>query len=538
MRIRRLDRNKLALVGILLISLFLNVFGLWWGMPNYYSGWAADEIVPAQVQNGMAKAFSHGWNDVYPPFHFYLLTLFYSPLFLFQQIHPMPSDDLNTVLIYLGRILSVLMGCGIVLLVYFCGREIYDELPALIAAGLTACIAPFVYYAKTLNVDVPYVFWVIGSLLFFIRILKNHRLRDYLGFAVTAVLAVCTKDQAYGFYVLSPLPILWSRHAFEKRRNGSAHPIATLFNGKNLAALGAGAIVFILIQNLIFNGDGFIAHFQFITGPAKIYENYAHTVAGHAGLAWQSIKQLLFSFGWPSFLLCCAGVGYALLQWKKNRLLLVLLIPAVSYDIFFINVILHDFDRYFLAVGIILTLFGGKIAAAGVRSRSLGKPVSLALLALLGVYSAWYALSVDLAMVHDSRYYAEAWIQKNLPPQASIVLADDRAFLPRDYQWDGQNCVYVPRYISMGKLKSLNPDYLVVNAYLQKRMNAQFYAALKDESSPYAQIFGYRWQSKYLLLDRDDMYKNGKRTIVTNLDKINPDIEIFQRKSLRRSLKK
>lgn len=89
--------------------------------------------------------------------------------------------------------------------------------------------------------------------------------------------------------------------------------------------------------------------------------------------------------------------------------------------------------------------------------------------------------------------------------------------------------------ISMEKLKRLNPDYLVINADLQTRMNSEFYGELRRESSPYARILGYRWRSKYLLLDRDDIYKNGKRMIVTNLDKINPQIEIFQRKPLRRS---
>ncbi|MDP2915407.1 MAG: glycosyltransferase family 39 protein [Candidatus Aminicenantes bacterium] len=534
MPIRRLDNNKLALIGILLISLFLNGLGLWWGLPSY-DGWAVDEIVPARVQNGIANGFSRGWNDSYPPLHYYLLTLSYSPIFLFQQFHPLTEDDLNTALFYMGRILSALMGAGIVLLVYLCGREIYDELSALIAGGLTMGIAPFVYYAKTANVDVPYVFWVICSLFFYIRILKNHRLRDYLWFAATATLAVCTKDQAYGFYVLAPLPILWSRYAFEKRRNDAASWIATLINRKNLAALGAGALVFILTQNLLFNWDGFIAHFKFIAGPAQIYSNYTHTVAGHASMTWQSVKHLLFSFGWPSFLLCCAGLGYALLQQKKNYLLLALLIPVISYDIFFINVILHDFDRYFLAICIIFTFFGGKFGADILRSRHIGRLVGLALLSVTGVYSVWYALSVDLAMVNDSRYHVEAWIKENLPPQASIALADDRVFLPRDYLWDCQNCFYPSRMISMEKLKRLNPDYLVINADLQTRMNSEFYGELRRESSPYARILGYRWRSKYLLLDRDDIYKNGKRMIVTNLDKINPQIEIFQRKPLRRS---
>ena len=84
--------------------------------------------------------------------------------------------------------------------------------------------------------------------------------------------------------------------------------------------------------------------------------------------------------------------------------------------------------------------------------------------------------------------------------------------------------------ISLKELTQRNPDYLVINTDLQLKMNAIFYDELHQESSPYTPILDYRSPSKYLLLDRDDLYKNGERVITSNLDKINPRIEIFQRK--------
>ncbi len=524
-----LKTHNIALIGILLFSLFVNAYGVWWGIPSL-DGWAVDEIIPARTLKGLGQGFSHGWEDAYPPWHYYLLTAAYSPIFAFRAVHPLSNDAQYTAFFFMGRFLSIIMGVGIVLLVYRCGREIADDLAALLASGLTACIAPFVYYAKIANVDVPYLFWVVWSLLCYLRILKGHRFRDYLYFALTATFAVCTKDQAYAFYVLTPLPILWSRHAFEKRRNTSASLIGIIFNRENLAALGVGAVVFVLAHNLLFNWDGFVAHIKFITGPAQIYVKYPHTFAGRVSMAWQSLNHLRFSFGWPSFLLCVVGIGYALLQKKKHYLQLALLIPAISYYLFFLNVILHDFDRYFLGICVIFTFFGGKLAADLLRFRGNWRVASITLLGIIGLYSAGYAFSIDRLMVNDSRYYVERWIKQHLSPQASFILADQPLFLPRDWEWNCEQCVYTSRMISIEGVKQENPEYLIINTDLQLKMNRQFYDELHQESSPYTQILDYRSSPQYLLIDRTDLYKNGERVITSNLDKVNPEIEIFQRK--------
>ena len=87
--------------------------------------------------------------------------------------------------------------------------------------------------------------------------------------------------------------------------------------------------------------------------------------------------------------------------------------------------------------------------------------------------------------------------------------------------------------MSLEELIQRNPDYVVINTDLQTKMNRSLYDQLRQESSPYAQILDYRSPTKYLLIDRDTLYKNGERVIVSNLDKINPRIEIFQRKPFR-----
>lgn len=532
MPLRHIDRQNIAVIGVLLLSLFLNAYGLWWGIPSL-DGWAVDEIIPARTLKGIEHGFSHGWEDAYPPLHYYLLTIAYLPVRLVHVFHPLSNDAQYTAFFVMGRMLSVVMGLGIVFLTYQCGREIFDDLAAVIAGGLTACIATFVYYAKIANVDVPYVFWVVWSLLFYLRILKAHRLRDYLAFALTATCAICTKDQAYAFYVLTPIPLLWSRYLFEKRRRQSASLIRIALNREHFAALGVAAMTFALAQNLLFNWEGFVAHIKFITGPAQIYVKYPRTPAGYASMAWQSLNLLRFSFGWPIFLLCMAGIGAALLQKKKNYLQLALLIPAISYYVFFLNVILHDFDRYFLGICVIFTLFGGKFAADLLRRQGRWRVVSMALLGVIGLYSALYAFSIDLLMVNDSRYYAERWLKQHVSPQASFVLADQPLFLPRDWEWNCEQCIYTSRMMSLKELIQRNPDYVVINTDLQTQMNRPFYDQLRQESSPYAQILDYRAPTNSLLIDRETLYKNGERVIVSNLDKINPRIEIFQRKPFR-----
>src|SRR5262249_12997044 len=154
---------------------------------------------------------------------------------------------------------------GVVLFVYLCGLRLVGETAALLAAGVVAVMAPFVFYAKLANVDVPYLFWWMVSLLFLIRALERHRLRDYVGLGIAAALAVGTKDQAYGLYVLVAPLLVWSR----KSRNPEKGWVRAIFSPELMLAIAAAALVLQAIYGLPGNVEGLRAHLRLITGSAS-----------------------------------------------------------------------------------------------------------------------------------------------------------------------------------------------------------------------------------------------------------------------------
>src|SRR5262245_5585603 len=151
----RTRTNRLWLALLLAASLGLNAWMVTWGLPSI-TGWAPDELLPTAVLDAAARHFSNGWHDKYPPLHFRLLSVLYAP---FAGAERPVSPETYHRLFLVGRTTSLLMGTGIVLLVYLCGRRMMDERRALAAAALVAVMAPLVFYAKLANVDVPYLFW-------------------------------------------------------------------------------------------------------------------------------------------------------------------------------------------------------------------------------------------------------------------------------------------------------------------------------------------------------------------------------------------
>ena len=107
-----------ALVSVLLLSVLLNVWGIWWALPNT-RGWAPDELVPADVLDALGRLFSHGWYGKYPPFHYAVLSVADTPMLLLSWLGVV---DLQTPgpymgLFLIGRLVSVVFGAGTVMVV-------------------------------------------------------------------------------------------------------------------------------------------------------------------------------------------------------------------------------------------------------------------------------------------------------------------------------------------------------------------------------------------------------------------------------------
>jgi 4-amino-4-deoxy-L-arabinose transferase-like glycosyltransferase len=513
-----------ALHLILLLTLFLSAVGLWWGLPNFTT-WAPDELIPSRVISGMNQGFSHGWGDKYPPFHYYLISLVYLPFWALHGLQVLDWSRLNvyTVLFSLTRLLSVGMGLGIVYLVYRCGREMYDRRAALFAALTASLSVPFVYYSKTANLDVPYLFWLVWSLFFFLRAMKSHRTKDTLLFALMATLAVCTKDQAYAFYVAAPFLLVWADWRDQRQTQGSASLISLIRSRKYLLAAALAAGVFLLVHNVILNWSGFLTHFSRITGPGrKVYALYPGTLAGHLGLVGVTVKQIQESLGWPLFLICLGGLAWSLVEKKKNTLLFSVLALAASYYIFYINIVLYNFSRFNLPICIVLAFFGGRFLSGALTASRPFLAARRALVALALAYSFFYVSSVDILMVKDSRYAAERWMKVNIPRGALVGITGPVEYSPRlrGFRWE-RVPLSLPAFIS-----SPPPGYILINSDYAGRFKRgtrqhRFFSNFDDRGGRYVPVSVFKTRLPWLLLK--------SQFIMTQINLINPEIQIYKR---------
>lgn len=520
-----LGKNKEILI-VLFASIILNAVGIWYGLPSY-EGWAPDEILPRYVQAGITQHFSNGWHQKYPPLHYYLLALMEAPIMLYSRLQGLDwrSLEIYSSLIFAGRLLSLFMAVGIVLLVYRCGLEILSQRASLFAAGIAALIVPFVYYAKTANLDVPYLFWFMNSLFFFLRLLKTRQRKYYLLFALTGTLAVCAKDQAYGLYVLPPLIVLLSDWKRKKKEVQGLSVFRFLANPTYLLATTVAFITFFLVYNLAFNYQGFIQHIKLITGPvSKNYRLVSHTLSGHLLLLERAWDQIRFSLGWPLFCVCLAGVIMSLVRQKKNSFLLSLFSFVVPYEILYIHVILFNYSRYYLPLLLVLSLFGGQFIADVLAVRSRLSLISRLTVAAIFSYSLLYAFSLNVLMIKDSRYAAEKWMRQNIPRDALVGLAVWKVYAPRveGYRWVSLT------HMSLEKFRALSqrPDFIIVNTEFRRRFRPgtaehRFFKGFSRGKESYEIVFRHRSSFPWLPI--------RPREVLKQINTINPEIVIYRK---------
>ena len=520
-----------VLSRILLASLILNAAGLWWGLPG---SWVAIELKPLYVLGALAQHFSHGWSDAYPPVHFYVLTAAWTPLLILSWFDRLTFDGIPgyTSLVVISRMVSLAMAAGIVAAACVCGTRLFGRRAGVIAAAGVALIAPFIYYAKTANVDVPYLFWWALSMIFYLQLLETGQLRDYVLFAAAATLSVCTKDQAYGLYLLPPLAIveqIWRRN----REAGVPRAFArALLDRRLITAAIASAVLFAVCHNLLFNTGGFLEHVRFITGPGSAdYRVYEPTAAGRLALLLETLRLIQLSMGWP---LCVAGViglVMALADVRLRRPAIWLLLPVVSYYLGFIEVILYNYDRFVIPMCVVLAIFGGyawdRLLAAREPIRRLGAAALAGALA----YSVLYAATVDVLMIGDSRYQAERWLHAHVTPSDIIGVSGLREYLPRVEDLRPEDID------NIADLRQERPAYVVLNADYARAVPAesawgQLIAGLQGGTIGYRRVETFRRGSPWPWLPgaHPDLVGPRRESLVfSTLRNINPTIEIFAR---------
>jgi hypothetical protein len=505
------------LAGVVIGLAVLFAVGLWWGLPG--TSWALDELAARDVRDGWAVRFSNGWFGLYPPFHFILLAVSVAPTLAAEGLGVISRQDpLPWLLVLQFRVVSLAMAVGAVYLIGRLGGRLLGPRYAWLSALAAGVVLPFAFYAKTANLEMPYVFWFALSLVLLDQAYRRGRTRDVVGAAVAAALAVATKDQAYGLYVLPAVHFAWS-HLRAGRR-------ARLL----LWVAAAGLFTFAAAHNLPFNAVGFSRHVAELLGPASAgYRTYPATLAGQVALTGATMRTLLWMLGWTGLAAVIVGaIGGR--RAAGSRLPGWIWLPAVSYYVTFVAVVGYVYDRFLLPVCLVFALMvalGIGRLLDGWPSRRLGRLLGTALLAML----VWRAVSLDVLLLRDGRYTVEAWLEARVDPGDEVGIVQSPVYLPR---LEPFGPVELTPAVSASDRKQ--PRWIVVNVEHFNRLATdsparQWLRWLEAGDGPYREVFRYKSTLRATAFSWTERFTDRVEDPVTNVDKANPEIVVFERRN-------
>ncbi|HVJ89538.1 MAG TPA: hypothetical protein VM580_07015, partial [Labilithrix sp.] len=420
--------------------------------------------------------FTPGQYYTYPPVHLAILAVLTLPIVL-VGVARSPSlalPDLVATLLsvpymsaisYVARAVTLVLSLGIVLGLARIAEELrahelgLDSAPADASRGLLTCrwaddrvrragyfTAAFAgvnvsctYYAHTTNLDVPYLFWATWSLLFFTRALARREPYFLRRAFVLAVLAVGTKDQAYGLVLLS-FPVafaLW--FAFDAWAREHRRTVLR----ETAMALAFAVSLFLVVDAVLVNPYGFLARVKFLTGSAsQDFVEYTRDWSGRLGLLADAVR--LSHLQYPAPLGIAILVGICLVfarirgvsSGRRVTHFVVASLPmlaAVSFTLLFNFTALRTNARFLLPQALVLAVYGGlalDAIAFGVSSRAIRMALQggVALALAAGLY---VCMAVDATLLGDPRYDAEAWLASRVRPGETIETYGLNVYMPR-----------------------------------------------------------------------------------------------------------
>ena len=489
-------------------------------------GWELDELNAADAFAGLHQRFANGWHGLYSPIYYYVIGVLSLPFMLIAGAGATdpwsPQAVLTQAVLY--RASAVLCGLATVYLAYRCGAEAFDNRRSGLWAGLVVAAMPnVVMLAKLAKPDMPYVAAFMAAMLAYLTCLRDPSAARYGTFALAGMTAICIKDQAYGLIVLPALHLVWLR--WRQHAGSLLHRAADVVRDRALlrAAIVAG-VTFAVAHNLLFNWAGFRQHLRLVLvgGGGTAFRMYDGTLGGHAAMLGDALALVPWMLGWGATAAAAVGIAAA---WGTHRPALVaLLLPVFSYYLCFIAVIRYHYDRFYLAPAVLLAICAGH-GLAWLWQRPARWPRAVAV-AVAG-YALARGASVDVMMLRDSRVAAEAWLAAHVSEQATVGALGPAAYLPRPWRL---------RFLPMGPhhdvLAIVAPEFLVVNAeHARRERDAVFYQPLLDGThQDYHPVARFKSPPGLAVLGWGAAFRNGREDPLTNLDKINPEIVILERR--------
>jgi 4-amino-4-deoxy-L-arabinose transferase-like glycosyltransferase len=409
------------LAVVLVVAFALRLWGIKQGLPYVYDVDEYGHFVPEAV-----AMFDHGLNPHYfvnPPALTYLLHVIFAVWFgglrshsSIARAYALHPDRFFLV----ARVTVALLGTASVWLLYLVGARLFDRAVGLLASAVLAVAFLPVFYGHLALNDVPTLAPLTLSLLGTAGILRRGRMFDYLVAGVGLGFAAATKYTA-GVMILPLVAAAVSRY-FDERPGGRQRRDVAIGIGIALA----GALGAYLIAN-----PYSVIDFHLFRKELEIQSEYTEmSKASWIGGPQQgSFIYYLWSFTWGlGWVPALAALGGAVTIWRKHRRVGWMLVPVAVLYLLFLSLQGRYFGRWLLPIFPVVCLLAGNFAleVAGWATRRVPRFTAvftiLAVVVLVGqgvVYSIHSGFVLSRA---DTRNLTRAWVVKNIPAGARIVV--------------------------------------------------------------------------------------------------------------------
>ncbi len=506
--------------------------GLLWGLPADPDGWAPDELSPSRLTDAIALRFVAPWTSIYPPLHFYVLT----PLALIVEWSAAADGWSATaypgtfVLHAAMRAVSVLMAAGALAWLYLIVRLHGTHVQALAAAVAGASCSTLLYYGKTANVDVPYLYWVLCACACVAAAARAWSPKLVVLSAIAGACAIGTKDQAAGFLFLMPAWLLAIRFRDARQRGEPAPWRRALLDAVWVKAGAAAVVMLSAIYLWPFDWTSVPRHLE-VARRGTYSPMVAGTLAGQLRLLLLELDLLTFMLGLP-----LAAVTFAALVWVVRAmpaLGVAIAVPVVSYVGVFLPVIRYAYDRFLLGVALLLACAAGPFCVWLWQQRR-WRPVVASVGLLAAPYTAGHALSGNAMVARDSRYGVEAALDERAARRRELVgLLSPRTYLPR-----ADMTPVLDLTPTIADVREWSPDVLLFDRAWLDRFRpmdvegAALRRAIDDDSLGYRRVGVWQARAPWWAFQARPAYlKRYSRRGLTNLDKINPRLELWAKPS-------
>lgn len=450
--------KKTILVLILILNLFLSIYGNRWGLP---SRWHADE----KVANVLHMASGHTLVDrydyfVHPTGYQVILLSYMIPYYIYLRLINYPLENLRqaasvswdymaglfpdfatNIYIY-ARVLSALLGVITVYLIFCLGRELYGELAGLFSAAFLSVCMGFV----EVNHLAKYISLVnlLITLAIFLCVLtiKKENLKEQRSFFSLASFSIgFSISTQYNSFLLSvPLFIVF----FILRMRPMERLIMLSY------------ALFFLVVGFIVGTPSILTQPKeylpaFFTGSLK--SNFSTIGSKH--MPFRETLQNIFIGplnyffelwsinGIAIFIFILLGLFRTLWFWKKVSRKEAVIASFIFFYYFIMTILNKDkFPqvKYIIAIAPLLILYSGKSMSEMFQSKKIHINFKSTMFIAVFIYSLLYTLKGNQVFIKDdTRYYSTQWIIENIPKGSKIEVFDQLLYVAssqiiRDYE--------------------------------------------------------------------------------------------------------